>query len=604
MDTPHEKTAGSLTLGVTKGTSEDSKCSVVLSLFQDAPSAFTPPASKGLADACIFREFVPMVKDNKDKEGDEECSPTLKGKKEPHNGNINIGRFEGLSIDTQMKLAQGTSTGMKQPTKVGTSLQNDSKGNKSYLKHIPPYSIDRQSNESVQTPGSDATCLTYLSNQGGPNGNPNLEKGPSISATTDHHASTSMSSVHQSFAAFPPFTQFCSSQDAYRSFLNMSSTFSNLILSTLLQNPAVHAAASLAASFWPAADVETSTGSTSETFVGGIPVRHMNGSPSMAAIAAATVAAASAWWATHGLLPFCHPAFHSGFTFAPASADTIPKTEAAQATEDNKQKKDEVTQSQTWMDPQRTVGPELSAPGIQSSPLSSSDSDESGGDGGSQNIIPKGRMDKQVNPSPDSAVDESDMATSKKKVDRSSCGSNTPSSSEVETDTLLENIERGKEETKEVHLSHPPCGDTNNRKLRGGSNVSESWKEVSQEGRLAFQALFSREVLPQSFSPPHAKEGTVGTAKDENEVAALTVDLNSNASSATDNDPAQGINESPRASGVDLCLLTNEIGQVKLKSRRTGFKPYKRCSMEAKESRASLVEEKDKKRIRLDGESM
>ncbi|KAG6748285.1 hypothetical protein POTOM_048202 [Populus tomentosa] len=28
-------------------------------------------------------------------------------------------------------------------------------------------------------------------------------------------------------------------------------------------------------------------------------------------------------------------------------------------------------------------------------------------------------------------------------------------------------------------------------------------KEVSEEGRLAFQALFAREVLPQSFSPLH-----------------------------------------------------------------------------------------------------
>ncbi|CDY64827.1 BnaCnng45160D [Brassica napus] len=47
--------------------------------------------------------------------------------------------------------------------------------------------------------------------------------------------------------AFPA----CPSQDDYRSFLHMSSTFSNLIMSTLLQNPAAHAAATLAASVWP-----------------------------------------------------------------------------------------------------------------------------------------------------------------------------------------------------------------------------------------------------------------------------------------------------------------------------------------------------------------
>ncbi|CAN6892740.1 unnamed protein product, partial [Brassica oleracea var. botrytis] len=47
--------------------------------------------------------------------------------------------------------------------------------------------------------------------------------------------------------AFPA----CPSQDDYRSFLHVSSTFSNLIMSTLLQNPAAHAAATLAASVWP-----------------------------------------------------------------------------------------------------------------------------------------------------------------------------------------------------------------------------------------------------------------------------------------------------------------------------------------------------------------
>ena len=54
-------------------------------------------------------------------------------------------------------------------------------------------------------------------------------------------------------------------------------------------------------------------------------------------------------------------------------------------------------------------------------------------------------------------------------------------------------------------------------------------------------------------------------------------------------------------------LLTIGLEQGKLKARRTGFKPYKRCSMEAKESRVATAstpgEEKGPKRIRLEGEA-
>lgn len=66
------------------------------------------------------------------------------------------------------------------------------------------------------------------------------------------------------------------------------------------------------------------------------------------------------------------------------------------------------------------------------------------------------------------------------------------------------------------------------------------------QGRLAFQALFKREVLPQSFSPPHAKEGEQGKGEavrendKEGEIeergcsVVPTVDLNKNACIAVD----------------------------------------------------------------------
>lgn len=54
-------------------------------------------------------------------------------------------------------------------------------------------------------------------------------------------------------------------------------------------------------------------------------------------------------------------------------------------------------------------------------------------------------------------------------------------------------------------------------------------------------------------------------------------------------------------------VLTMGLGQGKLETHRTGFKPYKRCSMEAKETRVGTTsnqgEEKGCKRIRLEGDA-
>ena len=54
-------------------------------------------------------------------------------------------------------------------------------------------------------------------------------------------------------------------------------------------------------------------------------------------------------------------------------------------------------------------------------------------------------------------------------------------------------------------------------------------------------------------------------------------------------------------------LLTIGLEYAKLMARRTGFKPYKRCSVEAKENRVMNTdgqgEEKGPKRIRLEGEA-
>lgn len=133
------------------------------------------------------------------------------------------------------------------------------------------------------------------------------------------------------------------------------------------------------------------------------------------------------------------------------------------------------------------------------------------------------------------------------------------------------------------------------------------------QGRLAFQALFSREVLPQSFSPPHdlqnmgnQKDNTTDGKQNANENDGNTSLLDLNSQKSWSCSVQQGIlNFEPNNNGEGL--LTIGLGYGKLKARRTGFKPYKRCSVEAKENRVANAsgqgEEKGPKRIRLEGEA-
>lgn len=134
------------------------------------------------------------------------------------------------------------------------------------------------------------------------------------------------------------------------------------------------------------------------------------------------------------------------------------------------------------------------------------------------------------------------------------------------------------------------------------------------QGRLAFRALFSRNVLPQSFSPPRdmknkgqQKDHVEGNEQNDEDLDkdVSTLDLNSNMHILC------SFHRGSERSGVvddgEEGLLTIGLGQGRLRTRRTGFKPYKRCSVEAKESRlpnvgSSQSEEQGPKRIRLEGE--
>ena len=386
------------------------------------------------------------------------------------------------------------------------------------------------------------------------------------------------------YAAFAPMMQCHCNQDAYRSFANMSSTFSSMLVSTLLSNPAIHAAARLAASYWPTVDGNTpdpNQENLSESAQGS----HAGSPPNMASIVTATVAAASAWWATQGLLPLFPPPIAFPFVPAPSAPFSTADVQRAQEKDidcpmDNAQKELQETRKQDNFEAMKVIV--------------SSETDESGKGEVSLHTELKISPADKADTKPAAGAETSDVFGNKKKQDRSSCGSNTPSSSDIEADNAPENQEKANDKAKQASCSNSSAGDNNHRRFRSSASTSDSWKEVSEEGRLAFDALFSRERLPQSFSPPQVEGSKEISKEEEDEVTTVTVDLNKNAAII---DQELDTADEPRAS------FPNELSNLKLKSRRTGFKPYKRCSVEAKENRVPASDEVGTKRIRLESEA-
>jgi MYB-related transcription factor LHY len=114
-------------------------------------------------------------------------------------------------------------------------------------------------------------------------------------------------------------------------------------------------------------------------------------------------------------------------------------------------------------------------------------------------------------------------------------------------------------------------------------------------------------VLPQSFSPPHDlidKDQQMDNMKHNEQNVDDRDQLDSKKCSSNCDRVQQNLPFVQNNNEEDG-LLTLGLGQGKLKTRRTGFKPYKRCLVEAKENRVGTacnqVEETGPKRIRLEG---
>ncbi|CAK8544981.1 unnamed protein product [Lathyrus sativus] len=581
----------------------DENCSKVFTILKEAPCSSVSSAIKSSismsvpqTNCCILREFTPSVKNVITQDETYESLPTTENENrmlELDDGK-HTQKTDGTCKTSKLESSSPKSVQAKKSDDLTSALTDEMQSNQNYPRHITVHVVDGNLGTSTQ----DSTFQPI----GGINGKPNLFTNSAASNTNDSQNNMARSSIHQSFTSCPPFSQH--NHDDYQSFLNMSSTFSSLIVSTLLQHPAAHAAASFAATFWPYANVESSADSPACS-QGGFPSRQIGSPPSVAAIAAATVAAATAWWTAHGLLPLCAP-LHTAFACPPASATVVPsmnisevppKTEQGDVTLQNPPLQDHMP------DPEDSEALQAQHSASKSPAVSSSESEESGD--AKLNTSSKATMNLDIN-QPISENLNSNQMEGRKPVDRSSCGSNTTSGSE-ETDAL-EKDGKEKEDPKTPDADHLAT-DPSSRRYRSISNILDSWKEVSEEGRLAFRALFSREVLPQSFSPPPDlinKDHQMDNMKDNEEKGHHKDHLDSKKCSSNCDRLQQNL-PFVQNNSEEEGLLTLGLGQGKLKTRRTGFKPYKRCLVEAKENRTGTacnqVEETGPKRIRLEGGS-
>ncbi|KAI3693478.1 hypothetical protein L6452_33313 [Arctium lappa] len=464
---------------------------------------------------------------------------------------------------------------LKQPGNVGALSINDIRGVQNYPRHVPVQVVDGNQGISAKNSATpDMSIQESTLNKLGEVEN------IAASAVTGHHNNATTSSSYQAAPTFHPLSSsLCeNNQENYRSLLHVSSTISSLIVSSLLQNPAAHAAASFAATFWHPATTEASSGDSRSS------VQLNSETPSMAAIAAATVAAATAWWAAHGLLPVCTP-FYPGYSCtSPFSFGAPIDGNQARVVNNGGEKapSEGVVQGEK-MNAEKSEAFPKEHPPPGSVDLSSSEDSDGQGDKKSNTEQIAGDTKEMA---PVTELHDSSKTNVRKQVDRSSCGSNTTSSSEIETDALPKHGKE-REETKgsDVNL---PCIDSISRRCRSTISPNESWKEVSEEGRLAFQALFSREVLPQSFC------NVTEERDDQNGEGASHLDLN------------RMSQEAGESNGVDEGLLTMGLGNVKLNIHHTGFKPYKRCSIEAKEGKivSQQNDEKGPKRMRLEADRL
>ncbi|KAF9587092.1 hypothetical protein IFM89_039675 [Coptis chinensis] len=606
-DGHHKKPCGIANAKTNEKSGEVSR-SGIHTFSQETPCMSLSQASNGrltsvvLKSQCVFRDFVPSVNGTSNgcaTDGSSDLEVTQKLSRTDAN-NRDMDDSMDCYNNLDVKMMEGEKH--KQTGKLRLLPKEEIRSNQNYPRHIPVHVVERSSQSCAQNPSPDMICKApIIHHVEGTMGDVKIFTNTSASATTENHSNVSLQQLLPNISS--PDNLPSNNQDSCNTFVN--TTLSNLIVSSLLQNPVAHAAASLAAMFWPFTNVETPADSPLGS-IEGVQFKHGSPSPSTSAIAAATVMAASAWWAAHGLLPF-YPPPQPGFTCISEQINSSP-VRASVVTPD-KEKKDHMFKASPWegqqFEPLRSMALEPKVTDTKLLPVLSSDGNKVGSVM-SNNTKEEVPGDK---PKPVSVTEFQDSkGKTKEPVDRSSCGSNTPSSSEVEMD-MLEKCANGMDKSKEQNINHWTI-EPNNHRCRSAGNMNDPWREVSEEGKMAFKALFSREILPQSFSPPnHLGDNGQLKKNDEDgkhvsdEISEDTLDLNikTRITSLDCGETEKGVIDNTKG------LFSLGFLHGKLKTRRTGFKPYKRCSVEAQEScvgnESSQGEKREPKRVRLEGEA-
>lgn len=301
----------------------------------------------------------------------------------------------------------------------------------------------------------------------------NLYLDSTRSATLRPKISAAMPSIDHAGPSVSLNNQLQNDENAFNALISLTNYFPNLLASALSQNPAVHQAASVAAALLPPMH-------SNFKLVGEGPVNQSCASSGISAIVTATVAAASAWWRVHGLLPSPFIANHA----------LLRKLDVPQVhVDDSRNSLENVNQNHK----QKSATPTQPCSALL-----------------------------EPSSSPGNCVNQ---APGIKKNDPSSCDSNTSTSCEVEKDANL-----NKDETNRINeLSEQPPSIS--QEFRDARN-SKSCSNGLEEGPLAFQALFSPEKLSQNFSSRHLDNNLAfSSAKDDS--FGLHIDLNRKLFTAT-----------------------------------------------------------------------
>ncbi|XP_020577872.1 protein LHY-like isoform X2 [Phalaenopsis equestris] len=355
-----------------------------------------------------------------------------------------------------------------------------------------------------------------LSAQPEPNADLNLSLDSTRRAT--HTTKNLMSSVPQAVPSISPNNQLNIDDNSFTALINLTNYFPSLLASALSQNPAIHQAASVAAASLPPTFVDFSIHSNTKLVSEAL--EKESSISCISAIVAATVAAASAWWRVHGLLP---SQFQPNHAFTQAMARAI---ESAQVHEDNTNSKENIGQTNKQKAPQIDF-PEQNETNRITQPCSALLEPSSSPDSCESSKMNRPPKSTKCALSSISGVHDENHAPGKKKHDPSSCDSNTTPSSEVEKDAGLNNKEaKGVNEQGEQ-------GPSIVQGFRDTLGNSKSCSEGLKQCPLAFEELLSRGALPQSLSPPPHQDVNWAINSEHEEALGLQIDLNTKASTAT-----------------------------------------------------------------------